>query len=497
MAAKARPPPTYRVFRDQHGIPQFEPKRGTPALKDALIYAFPALETELQLMQAALRKFFDSERCTQFVCELPENDLQASLAKKREVPVSPVQATKTSLRNWKITGSQRTPSRPSSRASSRASSRGRSRASSRAPSRAENPRAENPASSLEPLVEVRAGGIMTTWNLSNGQEMEKRKRQPYDPIKRRKVAENRGNACDKHRASKTTVSCRPRLCAYMPISDHPQCDPDECPQNKINLKAAVDSPKESSTLRGRTSQVSLSRARPTTKTSTSDTDSQNSRYRVISFSIRKMFADISHRTRTDDVSVDSVQTEHTPPLAGAEVFWDAFKQSPQDSSEVQGHNSILNFGDSGYWTENDGAGPIPWSSCNNYPAFPESLEGNFFSPGLAPSARDNVETFAGQNPHSLIFNATDASLSNSCMANSQNLILPPHQDPPTLSDETPHQTYTALVLENSVGTSLTPFVGQSEETLMCSEDPFMGWASKKANHLFDDYGWVLSHVENL
>jgi hypothetical protein len=59
------------------------------------------------------------------------------------------------------------------------------------------------------LVEVRAGGIMTTWNLSNGQELEKRKRQPYDPVKRRKVAENRGNACDKHRVAKTAVSCKP------------------------------------------------------------------------------------------------------------------------------------------------------------------------------------------------------------------------------------------------------------------------------------------------
>ncbi len=210
MAAEARPLPTYRVFRDQHGIPQFEPKRGTQALKDALIYAFPALETELQLMQAALRKFFDSERGTQFVCELPENNLQASLAKKREIPVSPVQTTKTLLRNWKVAGSQRTPSRPSSRASSRASSRGRSRASSQTPSRAESSRVETPTSSLEPLVEIHTGGMMTTWTLSNGQELEKRKRQPYDPIKRRKVAENRGNACDKHRASKTTVSFNPR-----------------------------------------------------------------------------------------------------------------------------------------------------------------------------------------------------------------------------------------------------------------------------------------------
>lgn len=262
----AASPPTYRVFRDQHGIPQFEPKRGTQALKDALIYTFPSLETELQLMQAALRNFFDSERGTQFVCELPENNLQASLAKKRDVPVSPVQATKASLRSWKAPGVQRTPSQPSSRASSRASSRGRSRASSRTPSRA-----ENATPNLEPLVEIRTGGIMTTWNLSNGQELEKRKRQPYDPIKRRKVAENRGNACDKHRASKTAVSRQPRKSTYH-YSYHLQCDPDECPQNKIHAKSTDGSPKEVRTLRGRASQASLPRPKPVTKASICDTD---------------------------------------------------------------------------------------------------------------------------------------------------------------------------------------------------------------------------------
>ena len=190
MTASNTTIPSYRIFRDNHGIPQFEPKRGTQALKDALIYAFPTLETELQLMQAALRKFFDSERGSKFVFELPERDLQTSLAQKREVPISPAQPGKASLRNWKVSRASRTPSRPSSRASSRAPSRASSRA-------------ETPAQFQE--VMPMNGGTMTTWILSNGQELEKRKRQPYDPVKRRKVAENRGNACDKHRASKTAV----------------------------------------------------------------------------------------------------------------------------------------------------------------------------------------------------------------------------------------------------------------------------------------------------
>lgn len=195
-----RSAPIYRVFRDQHGIPQFDPKRGTQALKDALIYAFPTLETELQLMQAALKRFFDSESGTDFICELPENNLQVSLAKTKEPEVLTPQAT---LRSWKGPLGHRKSSRATSRSrtSSIASTRGSSRASSRLSSRP-----QTPIQFQEPLVGIAGEGFMTTWNLSSGLEIEKRKRQPYDAIKRRKVAENRGNACERHRAHKTTVS---------------------------------------------------------------------------------------------------------------------------------------------------------------------------------------------------------------------------------------------------------------------------------------------------
>ncbi|KAF4629768.1 hypothetical protein G7Y89_g8378 [Cudoniella acicularis] len=425
MEAEAGSPPIYRVFRDQHGIPQFEPKRGTQALKDALIYAFPTLETELQLMQAALRKFFDSERSTQFVCELPENNLQASLAKKRDVPVSPVQIAKASLRSWKVTGAQRTPSRPSSRASSRSHSR--SRASSRAPSRA-----ETPAQNLEPLVEA-TGGMMSTWILSNGQEVGRKKKQPYDPVKRRKVAENRGNACDKHRASKTT------------------CDPDECPQNKLHLKVAEDSQKKKVLHSG---------------------------------------------PKTDTVPCDATQAERVPLPAEADLFWDAFEPDPLG---LRAQNSELDFGDiasnndSGYWTDSERIAPITWSSCGNYPAFPSpaALDGNIFPPEVQTT--DNIAKCGAQKEtHGHVFNTPEQRFGNS---RTSHLLSPSHQDSPTPSDETPDQTYTALVPDALTQNSLEQ--GQSGEALMCSDDPFMGWASKKAHHLFDDYGWVLSHVENL
>jgi hypothetical protein len=189
--------PSYRIFRDKHGIPQFDPKRGTRALKDALVYNFPTFETELQLMQAALQKFFESEKrgSGSFICELPENNLQASLAVRKSDEIAPLPTANAFLKSWKVAlapqrsrGSSRTPS-----LTSRATSR--SRASSRC---------STPSLSQEPTF-VAAGGTMSTWQLCNGETIEKKKRQPYDPVKRRKVAENRGNACDKHRAQKSAV----------------------------------------------------------------------------------------------------------------------------------------------------------------------------------------------------------------------------------------------------------------------------------------------------
>jgi hypothetical protein len=195
-------------------------------LKDALIYAFPTLDNELQLMQTALRKFFNEERGSKFVFELPQNDLQTSLGKikekEQEGETSPIQTGKAALRTWKMASGYasaqsargRRGSRASSRASSRPSSRPPSRALSRVSSRAESgtpiTRPETPFDDVSGNggagINGNRAGKMMTWILSSGEELGGRKKAPYDPVKRRKVAENRGMACDKHRASKTTVS---------------------------------------------------------------------------------------------------------------------------------------------------------------------------------------------------------------------------------------------------------------------------------------------------
>lgn len=218
------------------------------------------------------------------------------------------------------------------------------------------------------------------------------------------------------------------------------------------------------------------------------------------FQRQKMFADIVHRTGSDNVPQAGVHTETNPFLAEVDVFWDTFEQDPL---AIQAQNSLLSFADmasnsdSWYWTDNDPVGPIPWTSGSNYPVYPGSvLEGDLYPPDV--ETRDSTEVCARQEAHARVFPATDSSSSNSCLAEAHNLVLSPQQeDPPTLSDETPHRTYTTLSLDKPAQTSLRLSAGQSEEAIMCSDDPFMGWASRKAHHLFDDYGWVLSRVENL
>lgn len=155
-------------------------------------------------MQAALQKFFDSEKrgSGTFICELPENNLQNSLKGKKDDVESPLPSADAFLRSWKVALEPQRGTRAGSRCSSRVEGRTpalTSRNTSRASSRCGTPLYR------EPDAESLKGGSMTTWSLSSGQEIEKKKRTPYDPVKRRKVAENRGNACEKHRSQKTAV----------------------------------------------------------------------------------------------------------------------------------------------------------------------------------------------------------------------------------------------------------------------------------------------------
>ncbi|KAE8447042.1 hypothetical protein EG329_011177 [Mollisiaceae sp. DMI_Dod_QoI] len=381
--------PAYRIFRDQHGIPQFSPKRGTQALKDALIYAFPTLETELQLMQAALKKFFDSERGIQIICELPENDLQTSLAKKRDVEISPIQEQKAGLKNW---------------------------------------RASN----------FNGGGIMTTWSLESGRELERKKKGPYDPVKRRKVAENRGNACEKHRTAKSA------------------CDPMICPQNKMFGKVPDDSQAGYQAARRGESQINIPSPAPS---------GPNANAAI----------DISNTMNLTNDTVPTPPREFAMVPGDADVFWDAADQvNTQEAILSFGHLSTSSY--AGSWTDSSYTDLLSWSPNSSCLTAPDSMRGS-----LAPAPEiPHLASLPGADIASFDPTVEQGDLAQRC----------PMQHYPSLSYPSPSDDAAAQQ-------QLAAPIAQAEQTLTCSEDPFMGWASKKANQVFDDYGWVLSHVETL
>jgi hypothetical protein len=203
--------------------------------------------------------------------------------------------------------------------------------------------------------------------------------------------------------------------------------------------------------------------------------------------------DMVYRTGTDAQPRESPHAEHASPLARSDVSWDAFEQSPLG---IKAKSSLLSFSDiasntdSGYWTENECTGSL---ACS-YPTFTGTLPED----GLSTPGVDNAALAARQQlQSSSAFNTADLGFSTWPTTEAEGITLP-QQDSPTLLDETPHDTYTALLTESSAEILLEPSAHQSEEALSCSDDPFMGsWDSEKAHHLFDDYGWVLHHVENL
>lgn len=206
-----------------------------------------------------------------------------------------------------------------------------------------------------------------------------------------------------------------------------------------------------------------------------------------------MITDEICRALTDHNSAS--QKDKTPSVSGSDIFWDAFEP---DTSKLQSKSSILSFADiasnsdSGYWTDND---PTAWIPHNDYPAIPGSSH-----------KESHLTAFATVNdkqnllPHQASFNmfdATTTSLEDRSVEDVQEIALA-QQNLPGLSDDHLNTTYPPPLTESPDALLMNPSIGNSYEALMSSQDPFMGsWASEKAHHLFDDYGWVLHHVENL
>lgn len=124
------------------------------------------------------------------------------------------------------------------------------------------------------------------------------------------------------------------------------------------------------------------------------------------------------------------------------------------------------------WTDNLDLGEMAWDSTSNFSPIQETAPNDYL---METSALQTINV--GANPMHVLKERSYA------------------QD--TFS--TP--TLPALLEENiqmdDTSTSDSMALQQSLAAFNASDDPFMGWASKRASHLFDDYGWVLSHVEAL
>jgi hypothetical protein len=148
-------------------------------------------------------------------------------------------------------------------------------------------------------------------------------------------------------------------------------------------------------------------------------------------------------------------------------------QPPDLQSSFQ--NSMTS--DPSLWSESLYTGPSPWSSCGSKtPGQDSGLGGSGFVhvAGSDETTTNPTQTFDTSN---IYFDNID--------------YVPLMET--TAGETTTSETTTS---ETTAGPSLSPSLS-GLEVPVSADDPFMGWASKRASHNFDDYGWVLSHVENL
>lgn len=186
------------------------------------------------------------------------------------------------------------------------------------------------------------------------------------------------------------------------------------------------------------------------------------------------------RTPEAAVNVSSIDFANPPPES--DVFWDALDL-------VDNQETCLNFGLStssyeGSWSDSSHADLNTWSPNSSCLTAPDSTSGNLSImlpeglPGTNTSSTAHIPELSDVN---FQVDAKDISLPvpHTC----------PLQQYPSLSYPQPSDTTSA---QHMPASSL-----HNEQTLACSEDPFMGWANKRASQMFDEYNWVLSHVETL
>ncbi|KUJ19015.1 uncharacterized protein LY89DRAFT_510444 [Mollisia scopiformis] len=175
--------------------------------------------------------------------------------------------------------------------------------------------------------------------------------------------------------------------------------------------------------------------------------------------------------------------------ADADVFWDASDLvSSQETSLNFGHLSSSSY--AGSWTDASYTDLLSWSPNSSITA-PDSTRAS-----LASAAPDSTRADVALAPKLPQHDAMDLEQTPAYeQIDPRDVILPlPHSCP---MQHYPSLSYPSPSDEASVQPAPAAPTPQNDQSLSCSEDPFMGWASKRASQMFDEYNWVLSHVETL
>jgi len=188
---------------------------------------------------------------------------------------------------------------------------------------------------------------------------------------------------------------------------------------------------------------------------------------------------------------DPVQDTMPFPSLPADVvtLWNAENQIAMHS-QVQGPFPIPDDPDA--WTNSTYADPSMWNSFDNGSG----------APGLPLDPDTSFENQSVDSFHNNLLSKDEFSFlatknlgpGAECRTMLPNSGHSTHQQPADSLLEHFQVSEPFILTDQRTGSTI---IHSEVQKSGCSDDPFMGWASKRASQIVEDYGWVLSHVETL
>lgn len=273
-------PPKYSITRGEDDTLQWDPPTGSRELANALSYHYPMENGLQEKMQRAVLDFFEAE----IVAGEPSSN-QSEQLNGSVNPKAPDSATNTE----------------------------------KAATNSQKPREKSAPSSQKGHGQETRG----VWDIRTGESVKSSWRmRPLSPGRRKEVAENRGNACERHRKSKTRVSYR-TLCSAHRFSHTLQCDPTRCRDNKLYPGKSIN---------------------PTSAKSNSDRKRDREDESSQDESQAPLIDSPSTITNCEDRALDTVKGSSSLSLSSSKSATQSGDgQTPSDQEDYNDHHSYLSF----------------------------------------------------------------------------------------------------------------------------------------------------------